>query len=208
MRSQDIWSGPPYECNDHRSTTFGEKLWRCSKYPKLYMRQRNHKKMECLCRKKLPTGITNPTDSRASKISDTSIVRIGVLSFTQQQNSYNETASIWSSLTPQPSSITTNSLYLLLAHTTTIVNYNQQPLFDPLNYNKPPLLDPRSHHNHRQLQPTASIWSFELQQTASPWSLLTPQPSSITTKQSLFDPRSHHNHRQLQQTASIWSFQL
>ena len=161
------------------------------------MRQRNHKKMECLCRKKLPTGITNPTDSRASKISDTSIVRIGVLSFTQQQNSYNETASIWSSLTPQPSSITTNSLYLILAHTTTIVNYNKQPLFAPC-----------SHHNHRQLQPTASIWSFELQQTASPWSLLTPQPSSITTKQSLFDPRSHHNHRQLQQTASIWSFQL
>ena len=39
-----IFGGNPQECNDHRSTSFGEKLWRCSKYHSLYTRQRNYKK--------------------------------------------------------------------------------------------------------------------------------------------------------------------
>ena len=46
--------GTPYECNDRRSTSFGEKLWRCCKYPSLYARQINYKKnikkTECLRR--------------------------------------------------------------------------------------------------------------------------------------------------------------
>ena len=39
-----IFDGNPQECNDRRSTSFGEKIWRCSKYPSLYAQQRNYKK--------------------------------------------------------------------------------------------------------------------------------------------------------------------
>jgi len=48
-----IFDGNPQECNDRRSTSFGEKIWRCSKYPSLYAQQRNYKKnikKECLRR--------------------------------------------------------------------------------------------------------------------------------------------------------------
>jgi len=45
-----IFGGNLQECNDRRSTSFGKKLWRCSKYHSLYARQRNRKKTECLRR--------------------------------------------------------------------------------------------------------------------------------------------------------------